>query len=218
MQPKSVLESRPIPVYAGWAMRTLRTHSVTLADGPLVLRPMTEDDWDVLLRWNSDPEVLYFAEGDEVASRPLEEVQDLYRAVSRSAFLFIAELEDLPVGECWLQKMNLERILKAHPGKDLRRVDLMIGEKRFWGKGWGTKMIALLTRLAFERERADAVFACDVADYNTGSRRAFEKNGYVVEAELPQAPGAKSRVNYDLILKREAYENRKPEIRNQKPE
>ena len=32
------------------------------------LRPMTGNDWDVLLKWNSDPEVLYFSEGGDVAS------------------------------------------------------------------------------------------------------------------------------------------------------
>jgi len=171
---------------------------------------MTENDWDVLLAWNNDPEVLYYAEGDDVASRSLEEVQALYRGVSRKAFVFIAELDGAPIGECWLQEMNLERILKRHPGKDLRRIDLTIGEKRFWGKGWGTKIVALLTRFAFEEQGADAVFACDVADYNPRSRRAFEKNGYAVDAELPQPAGAKSRVNYDLILKREAHGNQKP--------
>jgi RimJ/RimL family protein N-acetyltransferase len=38
------------------------------------LRPMTEDDWDVLLKWNSDPEVLYYSEGNDVTSYNLEEI------------------------------------------------------------------------------------------------------------------------------------------------
>jgi hypothetical protein len=52
------------------------------------------------------------------------------------------------------------------------------------------------------------VFGVDVADFNRANRRAFEKNGYTVDAELLQNPGGKSRVNYDLILTREAYELR----------
>ena len=41
----------------------IRVHGITLVDDDLVLRPMTEDDADVLFRWNNDPEVLHFMEG-----------------------------------------------------------------------------------------------------------------------------------------------------------
>jgi len=27
---------------------------------------MTEEDWEILLKWNSDPEVLYYSEGENV--------------------------------------------------------------------------------------------------------------------------------------------------------
>jgi len=151
----------------------LRGHDVTLRGAGIALRPMTEGDWDVLLRWNSDPEVLYFAEGDDVACRSLEEVQEIYREVSQTAFCFIAEFDGEPIGECWLQKMNLERILKKYPGRDCRRIDLTIGEKELWGQGNGTEMIRLLTRFAFEEEKADMVFGC--GDCRTKTRLAPDK-------------------------------------------
>ena len=187
-------------------MDRLRVHSVTLLSGRLGLRPMTEDDWDVLAKWNTDPEVLYYAEGDDISSRSLEETQMIYRDVCRHAFVFIAQVDGKPIGECWLQQMNLERVLERHPRKDLRRIDLTIGEKDLWGRGWGTKIIGLLTRFGFEECGADAIFGCDIADYNPRSRRAFEKNGYVLDAVVPQPDGRKSKVDYDMILSREAYE------------
>jgi RimJ/RimL family protein N-acetyltransferase len=169
---------------------------------------MTEADWDVLLRWNTDPEVLYYCEDDDVTSRTLEEIQGIYRQVSQTAFVFVSELDGVPVGECWLQEMNLAEILSRYPGKDLRRIDLTIGEKKLWGKGWGTKIIRLLTRFGFEQEGADAIFGC-VADHNPRSRRAFEKNGYVVDARSPEPPGAKAKIRYELALTREGYERLK---------
>ncbi len=45
----------------------LRMHTVYLAGSHCALRPMTEEDWPLLLRWNNDPDVLYFAEGDDVS-------------------------------------------------------------------------------------------------------------------------------------------------------
>src|SRR5579884_4223946 len=156
----------------------LHEHDVTLRGERTVLRPLRESDWDVLARWNQDPEVLYFSEGDDVSAYTLAEVQAIYRYVSQTALIFMIELDGAPIGECWLQAMNLPRLLRRHPGLDLRRIDLTIGEKPLWGRGFGTEAIRLLVAYAFEHERADAVFGCDIGDYNPRSRRAFEKAGF----------------------------------------
>ena len=183
----------------------LREHQVTLQGERVVLRPMTEQDWDLLVRWNNDPAVLYYAEGDDVSSYSREQVQAIYRGVSQKALCFIMQVGGKPIGECWLQQMNLERILQRHPGFDCRRIDLMIGEKAYWGRGLGTEVIRLLTRFAFEREQADVVFGCDIADHNPASLKAFQKVGYQVQAKIGQPPGDKARHRYDLVLAREQY-------------
>ena len=186
-------------------MERLREHSITLRGERLVQRPMTEGDWDIVQKWESDPDVLHYFDSAWVDERELETTQMIYRGVSQAAFVFIAELETRPVGVCWLQKMNLERVLSRLPGKDLRRIDLAIGEKELWGQGLGTEMIRTLTEFGFEREHADAIFGCSIGDYNPRSRRAFEKNGYTLFIETPQPEGSKAKVEYDLVLRREDY-------------
>ena len=186
--------------------KRLRVHDVQLSDANLLLRPMTEEDWPVLLRWNNDPEVLYYAEGGNVTSRTLEETQGIYRDVSQHAFNFIAELDGRPIGECWLQEMNLKRILSRYPNTmDLRRIDLAIGEKTLWGQGFGTRIVRALARFAFDECAADAVFGCDIADYNPRSRRVFVKNGFVVDQAVAQTPGSKAEVVFDMVLTRDRY-------------
>jgi len=186
----------------------LRTHKHRLSDGTLVLRPLTEYDWSALMGWNRDPEVLFYSEGDRVTARSLEEVQAIFRSVSQRAFTFLVSLNDRPIGDAWLQEMNLKRIRdRFAPGLDLRRIDLTIGDKSLWGHGLGTRVISLLTRLGFETERADAIFGCDIADYNPRSRRAFESNGYRLFHVVPGTPGAKASEVYDLALTRETYED-----------
>jgi len=166
---------------------------------------MTEADWGILCKWNNDPDVLYYAEGDYVTSRPMEEVQELYCAVCEHAFCFVIEADGRSVGECWLQEMNIDRILKQYPDADCRRIDLMIGEKDCWGRTIGTETIRLLTGFGFEHEGADRIFACDVADYNVRSRKAFQRVGYEIVATIVQEPGRKARFCYDLALTREVY-------------
>jgi aminoglycoside 6'-N-acetyltransferase len=163
---------------------------------------MTEQDWDLLLRWNSDPEVLYYTEGDDVSAYSLEEVQGIYRETSQTAYCFIMEWNEQPIGECWLQQMNLGRILQKYPDQDCCRIDLMIGEKILWGQGIGTRAIRLLTQYAFEQERADLVFSC-VSDYNPRSQKAFQKVGFRLDAAVPEPPGRKAQASYDLVLTRD---------------
>ena len=43
----------------------LQTHDMHLNGDRVTLRPMTEDDWATLLRWNNDPEVMKYADHDE---------------------------------------------------------------------------------------------------------------------------------------------------------
>ena len=171
---------------------SLRTHDITLPDGDLVLRPMTEGDWEILHVWNNDPDVLHFADGDDVTSRTIADVKHLYRLVSQTACCFIIEWNERPIGECWLQEMNLHRILDQFSGQDCRRTDLTIGEKRYRNRGIGTRAIRMLTQLAFERERADAVFGCEIWDYNAAILRAFEKAGFNKLNRTPNPKGARA--------------------------
>lgn len=194
-------------------MSVLRQHDVTLSAGRLRLRPMTEDDWEILLRWNNDPEVLYYVEGDDITSWSLAEMQAMYRGVSQKAYVFMIELDGVPIGECWLQEMNIERVRDEYPGEDVRRIDLMIGEKRLWGRGWGTQVIGLLVEFAFEKCGADVIHEPGIGDYNVRSRRAFEKNGFRVVREIPEQPGRKAKLLYEMVLTREDYKAQAAEER-----
>jgi len=50
----------------------IKSHNITLTMDELTLRPMNDEDFDVLLKWNSDPDVLYFSEGDDVEKYSLD--------------------------------------------------------------------------------------------------------------------------------------------------
>lgn len=169
------------------------------------LRPMTEDDWPMLERWNTDPDILYFSEGDDIKAWSPDDVRMIYRGVCVNAYCFIIEAGGQPVGECWLQRMNLDWICKKHPDQDCRRIDLAIGEKDFWGKGVGTTVIKLLTEFGFEHQKADLIFGCDIWDYNKGSQRIMEKGGYELYHKEKLEPGRKGEYEITLILSREKY-------------
>jgi len=157
---------------------------------------MTEADWDTLIAWNSDPDVIIFTEGTRTPYSP-EDIKGIYVETSQAAFCFMIEFQGRAIGECWLQQTNIEALLQRHPGKDSRRIDLMIGEKDLWGKGLGTDAIRTLTQFGFEREGADVIYGV-VSRNNPRSLRAFQKVGYKIEAERDG--------QVDTILTREEFE------------
>ena len=174
-------------------------HDVVLHDGDIVLRPLTENDWAVLERWNQDPEVLWYAESDDAGSNAPERVRQVARHVSQDAYYFVIEHEGRPIGEAWLQLMNLARVLDRHRGLDCRRIDLVIGEKELWGTGIGTRVIRAITDFGFETERADAIFGCDIGDRNPRSLGAFGRAGYEVNLVRRSDSPKDVRESYDVV-------------------
>ena len=107
----------------------------------------------------------------------------------------------MPAGEGWLQRMSLRRILGEYPGRDVRRIDLAIGERALGGLG--TELLHLLVRLGFEREGYDDHFGVDFGGHNPRIWRASEKAGFRVLRTVPEPDSAKTTFTYDLILPRE---------------
>lgn len=95
--------------------------------------------------------------------------------------------------------MNLPRIMIAFPDQRLARIDLQLGHE-MWGRGLGTRAIKLLTEHAFDRGD-DLVFAVDISDFNSRSRRAFLRCGFVPWRRVPSPPGAKAKFVYDLVCR-----------------
>jgi len=155
----------------------LRTHDFHLQGERVTLRPMTEDDWAHVCAWNADAEVLSWTDGPQTKPRTPEETQWIHRTISVFAYIFIIELEGQPIGDIWLQKLNLPEIRERFPGRDLRRIDVELGRKELWGKGLGADAIRTLLRFAFEQEGADGVYY-GVERHNPRSRRAAEKAGF----------------------------------------
>ena len=91
-------------------------------------------------------------------------------------------------------------IIGKFPDCDLWRIDLMIGIKERWGRGYGSETIGLLVEFGFGSVGADAVFGF-VSTGNTRSRRAFEKRGFT---EIKTADATGDPNGSDLVIWRNA--------------
>jgi RimJ/RimL family protein N-acetyltransferase len=194
-------------------MPIIKNHDVTLSSlfegNTITLRPLTDEHLPYLYKWNSDSEVLYWTEGGEdiVRSYDKETVHDIYGGVSKSGHCFLVVLNDEPIGECWLQQMNIPEIKNLYPSLDVRRIDMAIGEKQYWDKGIGTIFVGILVEFAFSVEKVDLLH-CFSEDYNYRSQKVWLKNGFrlVKSEELTQPQ--KGKIQYHYELARAEYKNR----------
>jgi len=84
---------------------------------------------------------------------------------------------------------------------------LLIGEKQFWGKGYGTEIVELLTFYGFDRLNLNRIYLGYTAE-NKGSGKAYERAGYIYEGALKEDIYRNSKY-YDsvrmAILRRDYY-------------
>jgi aminoglycoside 6'-N-acetyltransferase len=198
-------------------MSIIKTHDITLygntGEYDIILRPLCDDHLSLLYKWCADPEVLFWTEGgtnDATLSYGPDTVQQIYGGVSQNAFCFLVEANGVPIGECWLQKMNLPDVKAMYPENiDVRRIDMTIGEKAYWNKGIGTQFIGIMIDFAFYRENVD-VLHCFCEDYNVRSRRMWEKHGLVRILEEPLEPQPqKGKWQYHYKITRQEFISRK---------
>lgn len=186
-------------------MNCIQTHDVTLhgrcAAHAITLRPTSDADIPLLRELNSDPEVLKLADPGGAAEPYTEKtVRDIWGMVSQHALCFIIEADGMPIGDCWLQEMNLPGVRAKYPsGTDVRRIDMSIGRKEYWNRGIGTAMIRMLMEFAFTKTTTD-VLHCMCDERNIRSNRVWQKNGFRLAW---QEAGDETENHYALT--REAY-------------
>ena len=193
----------------------IKEHHITLhgslKEHTITLRPLNDEHLPLLYKWNTDPEVIYWNEGpnaDPNENDP-KTVQSIYKETSNAGYCFIIDINGIAIGECLLCKMTLPYIVEAYPtATDIRRIDILMGEKSYWNMGIGSVIVQMLVNFGFQNEKADIIYGI-TGDYNKRSGRVFEKNGFQLFSKHP-THYARKESGYELHyrLTREEYQNR----------
>lgn len=73
-----------------------------------------------------------------------------------------------------------------------------LGEREYWGKGYGTEAMRLLLKFAFTELNLYRV-SLGVFDYNTRAQKSYEKAGFVLEGRQRQAVQRAGK-RWDVVL------------------
>jgi RimJ/RimL family protein N-acetyltransferase len=125
------------------------------------------------VEWLNDWEVAQFLKPGIPAPFNLEDESAWFenRSKSKNSFVFaiLTLAENKLIGNCGLHDVDLKN-RKAVFG-------ILIGDKNYWSKGYGTDATRTLLRFAFEELGLNLV-ELEVYDFNPRAMRAYEKAGF----------------------------------------
>ena len=191
-------------------MAIIQSHATTLSQNfgnqKLKLVPMTDEHLPILYEWNQMSDVLYWndTEADETTVSSPASVDSIYGSVSKSAYMFIITLDDIPIGDCWLQDLNYDELIAKHPNKNAKRIDLTIFDKSLWGKGLGTAIFSMLLEFGFVQLNVDLIYGI-IGDYNVRSQKCAIKCGLELDEILEHDETPKGKAEYCYLITKEMY-------------
>lgn len=159
----------------------------------VILRPLERGDAPLLRRWINDPEVTQFLLQSFPISEKQEEdwVNGVGKAGNEAVLGIVLKEEQKLIGVIGLHHIN-----QIH-GNAV--TGTMIGEKEFWGKGYGTEAKMLLLDFAFNRLNLHAVRS-DIIAFNERSISYAKKCGYEFVGRLPEWICRNGKRHDDVIL------------------
>lgn len=156
------------------------------------LRAIERADLPTFVRWLNDPEItqhltlylpLSLAEEERWFEQQLED---------KSKHIFAIETEDSAhIGNVGLHDLNWKNRNAV--------LGIVIGEKEYWGRGYGTDAIVTMLRFAFEELNLHRV-SLIVYNHNHRAIRCYEKCGFRHEGKDRQARFSGGKYHDDIRM------------------
>jgi RimJ/RimL family protein N-acetyltransferase len=156
------------------------------------LLAIERSDIPTFVRWFNDPEVRRFLEMYLPMSQAQEERWFEAQLEDRDGHVLgIETLDGTLIGNVGLQGIDW---------KDRRAVlGIVIGEKEYWNRGYGTEAASTLLGFAFGEMNLHRV-SLRVYDYNERAIRCYEKCGFTLEGRLRKARFHAGNYHDELIM------------------
>ncbi len=146
------------------------------------MRPLELDDLDLFWAWFADREVVKYSLGTWIFPWSKSETQAwLARTIQEKATLSLGVVEKVTgqlIGYAGIASISSIN----HSGEYF----ILLGDKKSWGKGYGTEVTRLLIHYGFASLNLHRI-ALTVSSLNTGGLKAYTRAGFQQEGILRQA-------------------------------
>jgi len=143
----------------------------------VALRPYTPEDIPRIHAWFNDPEVTHYMFTGQKPTT-LEQVTSLMKHdVEEGNVVMIAvnKEDDAVIG--------LVGLYEIHPTANKAEMRIIIGEKQYWGKGYGSELTEVITFYGFDRLNLHRIYLGYTAA-NKAAAGAYTNAGYTHEGVL----------------------------------
>jgi RimJ/RimL family protein N-acetyltransferase len=149
-----------------------------LSEGKILIRPVKKSDLPQTIIWLKNPEVNMFL-ASTFDDLDLKKELDWFTEMNKSLIDFIFAVEDKKnkkyIGNCGLHKVDWEN--KAC------EFGIVIGDKEYWGKKFGTDAINAMIKIAFKKLKLIKL-KLFVYEYNERAIKAYKKCGFEIKEIL----------------------------------
>ena len=156
----------------------------------VILRQIRLSDAKRFVKWLYDPRVNKFMSGRPVSMQEeLRWIRGLKKKKDNKAFA-IDTGDGTHIG-------SINLLLKPHDKKAV--LGVMIGDKRYWNKGYGTDALKTIIRYGFIRLRLHRI-SLEVYEYNPRAIRVYRRLGFRIEGRGREARRYKGKFYDDIVM------------------
>ncbi len=159
------------------------------------LRAIEREDLPLFVAWLNDPEVRQYLYMDLPLSMAQEE--DWYENMRKQAPRQHPLVIEITTPQGWVPIGNVS-LFDFNDQHRSAELGIMIGEKKYWNKGYGREAVRLICRHGFETLNLHRIYLWVYAT-NLRGIRAYEKAGFVHEGRMREAIFNKGEY-IDLVL------------------
>lgn len=141
----------------------------------VVLRAIEESDYERLAEFARDVEVHVISDDEPPVPKSFDQIKEEFRELQKQSdetVVFAIEAENVLIGSCSIHRFDYTARKCA--------LGINIGDRHFWGKGYGRDAVSLLVEYAFHYLNLRKVHLTVRAD-NERAVRAYEAVGFVRE-------------------------------------
>ncbi|MGW7261434.1 GNAT family N-acetyltransferase [Streptomyces sp. NPDC054834] len=149
--------------------------------GELVrLRPLEPSDAEAMWRWHNDPDVMRWMSDGYPSS--LAQVRKRMEERPPNGYGQVLFGVEVPADG---KLIGMVRLRDAEPETGCAELDLYLGEKDYWGRGYATDTMRTICRYGFQKMRLHKIRLTVVTE-NHAAHRVYQKVGFVDEGRLRQ--------------------------------
>ncbi|MDO8672295.1 MAG: GNAT family N-acetyltransferase [Dehalococcoidia bacterium] len=140
-----------------------------LQDNEVQLRDLHATDLDMVWKWRNDPDVTEFLSNLRISRLQIDVWFKSYENGSHGRFFIVETKEGCAIGYTGVRDIDWHH--------RTAQMDIIIGEKAHWGRGYGQSAVLALLRFAFEQLELNNVCLA-VLPFNDRAIRCYEKCGF----------------------------------------